>query len=75
MTVNDKHVIELQIHPKGGTKIGLLAGRDEEELRWLATMLRRTLRDPSQQSHKLTQGACREGVAGLPGYPLSLGRG
>ena len=43
MEVNDKPVLELQIHPATGKKIGLLAGRDEEEIRWLATELRRAL--------------------------------
>ncbi len=43
MEVNDKPVLELQIHPATGKKIGLLAGRDEEELRWLATELRHAL--------------------------------
>jgi hypothetical protein len=43
MEVNDKPVLELQIHPATGKKIGLLAGRDEEEIRWLATELRHAL--------------------------------
>ena len=43
MEVNDRPVIELQFHPRTGKKIGLLAGRDEEEIRWLATELRRAL--------------------------------
>jgi hypothetical protein len=43
MTVNDEPVLELQIHPRQGKKVGLLAGRDAEELRWLATTLRRAL--------------------------------
>jgi hypothetical protein len=41
MAVNDVPVLELQIHPKGGKTFGLLAGRDESELQWLATRLRR----------------------------------
>src|SRR5947209_3731064 len=36
MTVNDKPVLELQIYDGGGQKLGLLAGRRDDELRWLA---------------------------------------
>jgi len=43
MAVNDRPVIELQIHPRTGKKVGLLAGRNEPEIRWLATELRRAL--------------------------------
>src|SRR5207248_1291005 len=35
--------LELQIHPKNGNKLGLLAGRDIDELRWLATRMRQAL--------------------------------
>ncbi|HKS37924.1 MAG TPA: hypothetical protein VJW76_12080 [Verrucomicrobiae bacterium] len=47
MAVNDVPVIELQIHPVGGKKAGFFAGRDEQELRWLATELRRALKLPA----------------------------
>jgi hypothetical protein len=40
-------IIELQIHVKKGKKVGLLMGRDEAELFWIATVLRRALRVPS----------------------------
>lgn len=43
MAVNDVPVLELQIHAKAGRKVGLLAGRDEAELHWLATRLRQRL--------------------------------
>jgi hypothetical protein len=43
MTVNNTPVAELQVRPKDGTKVGLLAGRDEAELHWIATRLRRAL--------------------------------
>jgi hypothetical protein len=43
MEVNEVPVLELQIQPKCGRKVGLLAGRDEAELHWLATRLRRAL--------------------------------
>lgn len=43
MTMNDVPVIELQIVPTTGKKFGLLAGRDKDELYWLAQVLRRAL--------------------------------
>lgn len=49
MTVNDRPVIELQIHPAMGKKAGFLAGRDEDELRWIAAQLRRALNIPARQ--------------------------
>lgn len=48
MEVNDRPVIELQIHPVTGKKCGLLAGRDEQELRWMAAQLRRALKIPAR---------------------------
>jgi hypothetical protein len=44
VTVNDQPVIELQIFPKEGKRVGLLLGRGTDELRWLATILRRSLK-------------------------------
>jgi hypothetical protein len=41
--VNHRRVLELQIHPVTGKKVGLLVGRDAEELRWMATELRKAL--------------------------------
>jgi hypothetical protein len=43
MAVNGVQIIELQIHPASGKKVGFFAGRSDEELRWLATQLRATL--------------------------------
>jgi hypothetical protein len=43
MAVNDVPLIELQIHPVTGKKAGLFAGRDTEELRWMATELRKAV--------------------------------
>jgi hypothetical protein len=43
MEVNDVPVLELQVHPRVGKKVGLLSGRDEQELRWMATRLRAIL--------------------------------
>ncbi len=49
MEVNGRPVIELQIHPRIGKKVGLLAGRDTNELRWMATRLRSALGVPARQ--------------------------
>jgi hypothetical protein len=43
MTVNDEAVLELQILDGGGSKFGLLAGRSNDELHWLASELRTAL--------------------------------
>ena len=48
MEVNDVPVIELQIHPIGGKKTGFFAGRDAQELRWMATELRSALKVPAK---------------------------
>lgn len=44
MSVNDKPIQELQVHPKQGKKVGLLAQLDDEELRWIAYELRKQTR-------------------------------
>jgi hypothetical protein len=41
--VNHSRVLELQIHPVTGKKVGLFVGRDAGELRWMATELRNAL--------------------------------
>jgi hypothetical protein len=51
MKVNNQPVIELQIHPHGAKKVGLLAGRDEAELRWIASTLRRASSLPTAPAH------------------------
>ena len=43
MRVNNRPVLELQIQPTVGRKVGLLAGRDEDELLWMAARLHRAL--------------------------------
>ena len=48
MEVNDVPIIELQIHLINGRKAGFFAGRDERELRWMATELRRALNVPAK---------------------------
>lgn len=40
MSVNDVPVFELQIHPHDEKKHGMLAGRETQELAWMATVLR-----------------------------------
>ena len=50
MEVNDVPVIELQVHPAAGRKAGFFAGRDSEELRWMATELRRALNVPAERN-------------------------
>ncbi len=48
MTVNDRPVINLQIHPTIGKRAGFFAGRNEDELRWIAWQLRRVLKVPAR---------------------------
>ena len=43
MEVNDKPVLELQIYDGGAHKVGLLSGRTNEELYWIASELRAVL--------------------------------
>lgn len=42
--VNNRPLMELQVIPAGGRKVGILTQRTEEELRWLAAVLRRALK-------------------------------
>ncbi len=42
--INDVPVMELQIHRRSGTKIGILSSRNNDELRWIADVLTRALR-------------------------------
>jgi hypothetical protein len=46
--VNDRPVLELQVHPAEGKRWGMLAGRDDDELRWMATRLREALGLPGR---------------------------
>jgi hydroxymethylpyrimidine pyrophosphatase-like HAD family hydrolase len=41
--VNEKSLLQLQVHNQAGKKQGLLTGRDPEELRWLAWTLNQAL--------------------------------
>ena len=45
--VNNKDVLELQIFDGGAAKFGLLAGRSDAELEWMAAELRDVLQVPS----------------------------
>ncbi len=47
MEVNNRPVVELQVHTRDGRKTGVLSGRDELELLWMATMLRQQLGVPA----------------------------
>jgi hypothetical protein len=47
---NQKPIIQLQIHLKSGRTFGMLTGRDDAELFWLATVLRKALRRPVDQA-------------------------
>jgi hypothetical protein len=46
-SVNERPILELQVFPPSGKKIGLLAGRDDRELEWAATVLRQALQVPA----------------------------
>lgn len=48
--VNDVPVMQLQIVPQTGSPYGLLTGRDEAEIEWIATHLRRALPSESDAS-------------------------
>jgi hypothetical protein len=43
MKVNDRPVPELQVLPRTGKKLGMLAGRDVNELEWMASHMARAL--------------------------------
>ena len=47
MKINGKAVLELQVFSPEGKK-GFLGGRDEQELRWIATALRKVLNVPAE---------------------------
>jgi hypothetical protein len=43
MEVNNRPVMEVQVIPKEGKKIGLISNRTREEQEWVAYTLRRAL--------------------------------
>lgn len=47
MTVNNRPVLELQVHPVEGKRVGFLSGRGDEDLAWVADVLRRALELPA----------------------------
>lgn len=64
MSVNDVPVLQLHIREQNGGKYGLLTGRDEAELEWIATLLRQNI--PAVQRLMATQTTQREQtLAGL----------
>lgn len=48
--VNDRDILELQIYPVEGKKTGLLSSSTDEELEWLACLLRRHFQVPENPS-------------------------
>lgn len=48
MEVNDVPVMELQVHFQDGDKFGILSERENEEIEWVATILRNELGMPAQ---------------------------
>ncbi len=46
-----RRLMELQVVPKRGKPVGLLAGRADTELQWLATVLRHALGVPQRERH------------------------
>ncbi len=46
--INDVPLIELQVHPVSGKKVGFLSGREDLELRWIASELRQVLQVPAR---------------------------
>ncbi|MFA6562002.1 MAG: hypothetical protein WCV00_08875 [Verrucomicrobiia bacterium] len=59
--VNDRPVMELQVHPRAGRKFGLLADRDVAELQWIAAVLRQALGVSSAPSPMALDGLRRTG--------------
>jgi hypothetical protein len=60
MSVNDVPVLELQIHPHHEKKHGMLAGRETQELAWIATVLR----DAGQVGASATEPRAEHDVEG-----------
>ena len=50
MEINNVPVIELQIRSVNGKKVGFFAGRDQRELAWMASELRRALKVPAAEN-------------------------
>ncbi len=42
-TMNNKRLMQLEIVPLAGKPLKLLTGRDDQELAWIATLLRRAM--------------------------------
>ncbi len=50
MEVNNRPVMNLHVHTKDGRKVGMFTQRDDEEIRWIASLLRTTLGVPAHPS-------------------------
>ncbi len=57
MEVNDKLVLELQIQGSNKKLLGLMSGRDERELAWMATVLRHALHPPEPSAADAPTGS------------------
>jgi len=60
MKVNHVAVLELHVVPRQGKPVGLLCGRDNLELAWLATVLRRALAVPRAEAPAAADAEERE---------------
>lgn len=49
--INDRPLMQLQIVPRSGPTAGFLTGRDEQELEWMATLLRHAVRPDNDVPH------------------------
>jgi hypothetical protein len=48
--MNHRHLRELQIYLRTGRKVSVLAGREGDELRWMAAELRGVLKVPAEET-------------------------
>jgi hypothetical protein len=46
--INNRQLLQLEIVPVAGKSVKLLTGRDEQELAWIATQLRKTTKLPAE---------------------------
>ncbi len=54
MEMNDVPIMEFQVRPARGRKFGVLAGRSDDELQWLALLVRQRLFGPTPIREPLT---------------------
>lgn len=65
-TMNNKRLMQLQIVPAEGKALNLLTGRDEQELAWIATLLRRAGGSGPNRGGAARQPAGGERAASAP---------